>query len=158
VTARRLRLTLVCSALVYALARSVSLDALMIQDSRYAVERSVVSLVSPGEVIGAVGQYLPRESVIGWTLLPADQEELESKRPSYVIVNVGFSLRGDAESPSRRFYEALSTGTTGYTLMLRERTKPMFPLSLDSRFLRVEEDPFSNLTKINPLIEVYVRQ
>jgi hypothetical protein len=157
VTARRLRLTLVCSALAYALARSVSLDALMIQDSRYAVERSLVSLVSPGEVVGAAGQYLPRESVIGWTLLPADREELESKRPNYVIVNAGFSLRGDTES-SRRFYEALSSGATGYTLVLRQRTKPMFPLSLDSRFLRVEEDPFSNLTKINPLIEVYRRQ
>jgi hypothetical protein len=158
VRARRLRLTLVCAALAYAFARSVSLDALMIQDSRYAAERSLVSIVSPGEIVGGVGQYLPRASVLGWTLLPPDQKELESKRPSYLIVNAGFSLRGDAESTSRRFYEALSSGATRYKLLLRQRTKPMFPLSLDSRFLRVEEDPFSNLTKINPLIEVYVRQ
>ena len=31
----------------------------------------------------------------------------------------------------------------------------MFPLSLERRFVQVAEDPFSNLTKINPLIEVY---
>ncbi len=157
VTARPVRMTLVCVALAYAFARSVSLDALMIRDSRYSVERSVVSIVSPGEVVGAVGQYLPRASVIGWTLLPADEKELGSKGPNYVIVNAGFSLRGDAESTSRRFYEALSTGATPYKLLLRQRTTPMFPLSLDRRFLQVAEDPFSNLTKVNPLIEVYVR-
>ena len=48
VRARPLRLALVCAALVYALARSVALDALMIRDSRYAAERSVVSIVQPG--------------------------------------------------------------------------------------------------------------
>ena len=47
VTARPLRLTLVCAASWYALARAISLDALMIQDSRYAAERSLVSIVSP---------------------------------------------------------------------------------------------------------------
>jgi dolichyl-phosphate-mannose-protein mannosyltransferase/PA14 domain-containing protein len=158
VTVRRLRLTLVCAALAYAFARSISLDALMIQDSRYSVERSLVSIVSPGEVVGAAGQYLPRSSVIGWTLLPPDEKELESKRPTYVIVNAGFSLRGDAESTSRRFYDTISTGATRYRLLLRHRTKPMFPLSLERRFVQVAEDPFSNLTKINPLIEVYVRK
>jgi len=158
VTARRLRLTLVCVALTYAFARSIALDALMIQDSRYAVERSLVSVVKPGDVVGAVGQYLPRDSVIPWALLRPDPVELESRRPTYLIVNAGFSLRGDAESDSRRFYEALSAGATEYRLLLRQRTPPLFPLSLDRRFLRVEEDPFSNLTKIDPLIEVYVRK
>jgi hypothetical protein len=157
VTARPLRLTLVGAALAYALARSISLDALMLQDSRYAAERSLVSIVSPGDVVGAVGQYLPRASVVPWTLVPADQNELESKRPSYLLVNVGYSLRGDAESPPL-FYQALSAGATRYRLIGQYRTKPMFPLSLEGRFVQAAEDPFSNLTKINPLIEVYARR
>jgi hypothetical protein len=157
VRARPLRLALVCAALAYALARSIALDALMIRDSRYAAERSVVSLVRPGDIAGAVGQYLPRASVIGWWLLRADREELESRRPRYLIVNVGFSLRGDAESPPV-FYESLSSGTAGFKLIGQYRTAPMFPLSLERRFVQVTEDPFSNLTKINPLIEVYARR
>jgi hypothetical protein len=79
-------------------------------------------------------------------------------KPRYVIVNVAFGLRDDPTSPRRRFYDALSQGSTQYSLLFRERTTPAFPLRLEDEFRRVTEDPFSNLTKINPLIEVYVRR
>ena len=72
-------------------------------------------------------------------------------------MNAGFSLRGDAESPPL-FYESLSSGALGSQLIGQYRTKPMFPLSLERRFVQVTEDPFSNLTKINPLIEIYARR
>jgi len=156
--ARRLRLALVGCAVAYALARSISLDALMIQDSRYSVERSLRSLVKPGEAVAGVGRDLPRPSAVPWTPVATDLSAVEANRPTFIIVNVGFSLRWDVTSPRRQFYQALSSGATPYRLALRQRTKVPFPLSLERRFRQVAEDRFSNLTKINPLMEVYVRQ
>ena len=154
---RWVRAAVVVIIIGHALARVIALDALMIRDSRYTVERLMIPLGLRSDVISGVGGYLPRESVVTWTRQPADLADLELKKPRYVILNVAFSLRDEAGSPRRLFYEALSQGKTHYLLAFRTRTAPMFPLSLEGEFQRLTEDPFSNLTKINPLIEIYVR-
>jgi hypothetical protein len=157
VRGRWVRTVLVVAVLAHALARVVALDVLMLDDSRYAAEQRLVPLGLRGDVIAGIGGYLPRQSVLGWTPLPADFADVETKTPRYLILNVAFNVRDEAGSPRRLFYEALSQGKAGYALAFRTRTAPMFPLNLEGEFHRVTDDPFSNLTKINPLIEVYVR-
>jgi hypothetical protein len=157
VRGRWIRAAVVVVIIAHALARAVALDALMIRDSRYAAERRLVPLGLRSDVIAGIGGYLPRQSVLGWTPLPADFADVETKKPRYLILNVAFNVRDEAGSPRRLFYEALSQGKAGYALAFRTRTAPMFPLSLEGEFQQVTDDPFSNLTKINPLIEVYVR-
>jgi hypothetical protein len=157
VRGRWIRAAVVVVIIAHSLARAVALDAVMIRDSRYAAERRLVPLGLRSDVIAGIGGYLPRQSVLGWTPLPADFADVETKKPRYLILNVAFNVRDEAGSPRRLFYEALSQGKAGYALVFRTRTAPMFPLSLEGEFQRVTDDPFSNLTKINPLIEVYVR-
>ena len=72
-------------------------------------------------------------------------------------MNVGFRRRAEAGSPAQDFYAALDAGSAGYRRVARFRSPVVFPLSLEARFREVGDDPFSNLTKINPAIDVYVR-
>jgi hypothetical protein len=53
-------------------------------------------------------------------------------------------------------YDSLSSGRAGYERVLQYRTRlPWSPLNWESRFGGAWEDEFSNLTKINPPIEVF---
>jgi 4-amino-4-deoxy-L-arabinose transferase-like glycosyltransferase len=152
------RFGLVGACLVYAIARAAALDATMLRDSRYRIESAVVEAAGSRDTIAAAGMYVPRRSVLRWARLTADTAAIEGLKPKYVIVNAAFSRREPLGSPQGEFYAALSAGRIGYDLAFQRGRDPAFPLSLERRFTRVDEDQFSNLTKINPLIEVYVRR
>ena len=54
-------------------------------------------------------------------------------------------------------YDRVRNGDT-YSLVLQHRTSQIWPpLSMDPVFTGVAEDWFTNLDKVNPLIEVYRR-
>jgi 4-amino-4-deoxy-L-arabinose transferase-like glycosyltransferase len=154
---RRLRIAIAGIALAFAAARVVAFDALTILDSRYEVERWLVARTGPGTVIGAEGpsQYLPRPSRVLWNPVPQDLGALESLHPDFLVVNLGYARRGAAHN---QFYDALDNGSAGYRRALRYRTSvPLSPLRWEARFDQLAEDPFSNLTKVNPVIDVYER-
>jgi hypothetical protein len=155
-TARR---AIVAVAIVYACARAVSLDAMMIRDARYDAEHWLLAQLKPDTSVAAVGlpEYLPRWMVINWMAIPPDLPGLAKLKPDYVIVNVLFATR-ETTGSRHEFYQQLVNGTAGYRRVLHCRTSlPLSALNYESRFQGTYEDKFSNLTKINPPIEIYER-
>ena len=71
------------------------------------------------------------------------------------MVNVGFALRAEEGSAARETYTLLDAGTTDYRRVARFRGKAIPPLSWERRFQQITDDPFTNLTKVNPAIDVY---
>ena len=157
---RVLRLAFVAFAIVYGTARVVSLDALMLADSRYSVERWLVPRIGPDTQIAAEGPsiYLPRQSLLLWLRIDADSTALRESQPQYVIVNSGFRARRPPGSRANEFYRSLADGSANYRRVFSYRTElPWSPLKWEPRFNGLAEDPFSNVTKVNPTIEVYER-
>lgn len=151
-----------CAAVAFALWRAGSLDALMIRDSRYAAETWLRDNVGPEKTVAATGmsQYLPRHVMVGWDPIPASLDALRERErpPDYIVLNASFALREPAGSIRAEFYRALREGREGYTLHRVFRTPLRFsPLALEQRFREVRDDPQSNLSKINPAIEIYAR-
>jgi hypothetical protein len=155
--ARALRLAVVSCLFAYALSRVAALDALMIFDSRYAVEQWVLHHAPAEAHIAAAGHYLPRGGTLFWTPIAQDPDVLATLQPDFVIVNPAFTQRWSPASTPGRFYEALSRGSP-YKIVLRYRTHLWWsPLQFERRYSEAVDDPFSNLAKVNPLIEVYGR-
>lgn len=155
---RALRMAAVGVVVVYGGGRVLALDAMMLRDSRYEVENWLVEHAAPHERIAAVGfsVYLPRASKVFWTPLDQNLESLEAAKPDLVVINAAFSEREGPDSDAYAFYHALRSGVAGYERVLRHRTRlPWSPLTWEPRFNREWEDEFSNLTKINPPIEVF---
>jgi hypothetical protein len=158
VRGRKLRRAALCTAFAYALLRVAALDAMMALDSRYHAEQWLLEHVRPDQSLAAAGLYLPRQTRLWWAPLDQNLDELARMQPDFVIVNVGYNERLTDDPERRRFYEWLSKGHTPYRRVLRYRTTiPWSPLNWEERFRRGREDAFSNLTKVNPLIEVYAR-
>ena len=148
------------AAVAFAVWRVASLDALMIRDSRYAAEAWLLDNVAPGKTVAATGmsQYLPRHVMVGWDPMPASLESLREVAPDYIVLSAGFALREREGSIGAEFYRALREGRDGYTLKKAFRSPLRFsPLALEARFREVRDDPQSNLSKINPAIEIYGR-
>ena len=157
---RRLRLALVGIAAVYGAARVVSLDALMLNDSRYYVERWLVPRIGPETQLAADGNsiYLPRQSLLLWKKIDADPAVLREMQPQFLIVNAELRTRLPPDSMASAFYRLLVDGSAQYRQVLSHRTELRFlPLRWEPRFNGTFEDQFSNLTKVNPTIEVYER-
>lgn len=157
---RSLRVAVVGLAVVYGAARVVSLDALMLNDSRYYVERWLVPRIGPETQIAAEGNsiYLPRQSLLLWRRLEADPAALHEMQPRFLIVNAELRTRLPPDSAANAFHRSLADGTAQYRLVLTHRTALRFsPLRWEPRFNGTVEDQFSNVTKVNPMIEVYER-
>jgi hypothetical protein len=155
---RGLRIAASCCLFAYAVARVAALDALMIFDSRYAAEQWLLQHAPPDAHIAAAGNYLPRGGTLFWTPIPQDRDVLASVAPQFVIVNAAFTRRWSPSSGPGRFYDALSGADSTYKMVFSYRTNLLWsPLRLEKRFRDVVDDPFSNLSKVNPLIEIYGR-
>lgn len=153
---RTTRLIVTVVVFAYAIARCAALDILMLRDSRYAAELRLRREIKSGDRVAAVGirPYLPRPEIAPWIPMRPTTEQLHQLAPDVLVVNVGYALRtggGYSDALVRR----ILPGDSMYVLAGEYRTKVPFPLSLERRFQRVEEDPFSNLTKINPMILIY---
>jgi PA14 domain-containing protein len=158
---RLLRLTVAGLALAYGAARVVSLDVMMLRDSRYFVEHWIIDRIAPGTRIAAEGMplYLPRQAILLWVPVSSDPTVLAEQQPTFVILNPAYSARGaDEAAAPGEFYSALADGRAGYRRVLSYRTHLWFsPLEWEPRFNGRNEDQFSNITKVNPTIEVYER-
>jgi len=90
-------------ALIWGLGRSLSVDAQMAGDSRYAAERWLRTHAS-GQSVGAIGplEYLPRLEGLSVRTLGPSRARLERMRPDFVVLNADHSLRADPGSAKRR--------------------------------------------------------
>jgi hypothetical protein len=155
---RLAKLAVVTVMFAYALSRVAALDALMLLDSRYTVEQWLLQHAAPDARVAAAGHYLPRGGTLFWTPVAQDADALARLGPDYVIVNPAYTQRWSSDSAPGKFYAALSSGASGYKLVFRYRTYLWWsPLRFEKRFAESFDDPFSNLGKVNPVIEVYGR-
>jgi hypothetical protein len=156
---RTLKLAAVVVALGLALTRALALDVMMANDPRYEVEAWLRAHVAPTERVTAIGHdaLLPRSSMAPWKPARLNPELLTDTRPEFLIVNVGFAMRAEEGSPARQMFARLDGGATDYRRVGRFRGLVLPPLSWERRFQDVTDDPFTNLTKVNPTIDVYVR-
>ncbi len=157
---RRVRLSIAGLAIAYGASRVVTLDAMMLRDSRYYVERWIIDRIGPDTRIAADGTsiYLPRQAMLLWSRIAPDPAALREQRPTFVILNPAYSARAADEEAPNEFYSSLADGSAGYRRVLSYRTDLwLSPLQCEPRFSRRSEDQFSNVTKVNPTIEVYER-
>ena len=156
---RYARLAIAGLALAYGAARVVSLDVMMLRDSRYFVERWIIDRIGPGTRVAADGMplYLPRQAALLWIPISPSAAALREQQPTFVIRNPAYSARG-SDGGANEFYSSLADGSIGYRRVLSYRTPLWFsPLRWEPRFNGRNEDQFSNVTKVNPIIEVYER-
>jgi len=157
---RSLRLTIVGLAIAYGAARIVALDVMMVRDSRYFIERWIIDRIGAGTRIAAEGMplYLPRQAILLWAPLLPQPAALHEHQPTFLILNSAYSARGADPRAPNEFYTSLANGSAGYRRVLSYRTQLWFsPLQWEPRFNGQHEDQFSNVTKVNPIIEVYER-
>jgi hypothetical protein len=155
---RSVRLAVAGLAIAYGAARVVSLDVMMLRDSRYFVERWIIDRIGPDTRIAAEGVslYLPRQVTLLWRRIPPEPAALGEQQPTFVILNRAHSARG-SKGPSE-FSSALADRSSEYRRVLSYRTNLWFlPLQWEPRFNGRHEDQFSNVTKVNPTIDVYER-
>jgi 4-amino-4-deoxy-L-arabinose transferase-like glycosyltransferase len=138
-------------ALLYSLARAVSVNALLLRDSRYDAERWLEANAKPGEVVGYVAPeyYLPRLHELSAKRLRPTATVLERERPDFLVLNPDFAERFEPGSREDELFSNLERGRTSYALVYRQKSKAS-PL-LDF------EGILDNMSKISPSIEVYQR-
>lgn len=139
-------------ALVYSFAYAASIDVLLLNDSRYAVEQWLKEHADADEVVGFVGPeyYLPRLDGIPSRRVRPTASVLHRARPDYLVVNPDYASRFASGTREGELFESLASGRSGYGLVLSHQT--------ETRWVLVNFDGvLGNLAKVNPRIEVYER-
>jgi hypothetical protein len=160
--ARAWRLAVVTAVFAYTLLYGGTVDALMLHDSRYTVERWLTERVRAVDVVASSGlpRYLPR--LDRFRGLDVDHlETLLEARPAYFVVNADYTRSEPPDSPLGRLLTALRGGKTDYRLVLSARTPNPWPwlpgADPDLVGSRLDGESLSFLRNVNPTIEVYAR-
>ena len=154
--ARRIAIVCLTAACAYSVARAVALDTLMVMDSRVTIERWIASRLPYRSSVASVGPQstLPR---LDWADNINLRSEVISATAPYVVLNGTYAQRFDPSSLEGALYDRIRSGRE-YSLLLEYRANHIWPLSHDPVFKDSVEDQFTNLDKVNPLIEVYKRK
>ncbi|MGH9336946.1 MAG: ArnT family glycosyltransferase, partial [Vicinamibacteria bacterium] len=101
-------------ALLYSFGRAASLDALLLQDSRYHAERWLFQHATGGEVVGYMGPeyYLPRLHPFRSRRLRPTETVLERERPAFLVVNREYASRFEPGSREHELFSRLFAGRT----------------------------------------------
>jgi 4-amino-4-deoxy-L-arabinose transferase-like glycosyltransferase len=146
---------LVAASLAYALGRAVSMDVLLLYDTRYAAEQWLEKNVSKGAVVGYVGPeyYLPRLHLLAAKRLRPTETVLAREKPDYLVLNPEYASRFPPGTREHDLFSRLAAGRSGYGLVLslaaREGNPGWSLLDFDGIF--------ANLGKVSPPIEIYAR-
>ena len=154
--ARRVAIVCLAAACAYSLARAVALDTLMVLDSRVSIERWIASRLPYRSAVASAGPQssLPR---LEWADNINLRSEVISASAPYVVLNGTYAQRFDPSSLEGALYDQIRGGS-GYSLLHEYRANHIWPLSHDPVFRDSVEDQFTNLDKVNPLIQVYKRK
>lgn len=149
---------LIAVAFGQALLTAASLDAMMIADSRYAAQQWVRANVARDASILLVGPRVYLPVLDGYVGRYVDPEILEKEKNfdyDYVVVNVKYMRRYGPETGTDAIYQRLRRGE-GYALAFRRGPSlAWLPLARDPVFRSEREDPYTNLAKVDPEIEIY---
>lgn len=143
---------------VYSLAQGVSVNQMMSRDSRFTAEAWLLANVRPGHVVGMAGPraYLPRTYPLPTTDVQLDWTEIAFAPPEYLVVNLEHARR----PRDRAFFAPLLDGThQDYEPVATFKSPPgLALLAYFDVFRNGQEDPTTNLDKINPEIGVFARR
>ncbi|HEY2151721.1 MAG TPA: PA14 domain-containing protein [Vicinamibacterales bacterium] len=149
--------------LIYTLLYSGTVDALMVRDSRYGVERWLADHVREGDLVGTTGiaRYLPR--LDPFATVDLDRPETLTKAlPRFCIVNADYTRSEAVETPLGQVIAQLESGAAGYRLVLRARSSSPWPwlpgAHPDLVGDRLDLNSTSFLRNINPTIEIFERR
>jgi hypothetical protein len=142
----------VALAAVYSLARAVSVDALLLQDSRYAAEAWLSANAGADRVVGYMGPeyYLPRLHELRTQRLRPTETVLERERPDFLVINRDYVSRYAPETREGELFRNLFQGRTSYGLVYASPSSSSWSI-LDFEGL------LANMSKVSPPIEVYQR-
>ena len=149
--------------LLYTLLYSSTVDALMVNDSRYGVERWLAAHVRRNDLVGMIGipRYLPR--LDGFNTIDLDRlETFTEAQPAFCVVDADYTRIEPPDSPHNQMLATLRSDRSNYRLALRARSPSPWPwLPGAHRDLvgdRLDRVPLSFLRNINPTIEVFERR
>jgi hypothetical protein len=146
----------------YSLLYAATVDALMIGDSRYAVEGWLREHVGRGPLVDTTfpQQYLPRLDGVQWADVRTIADLRES-RAGFYLLNADYGRAEPETTPLGRLIAGLRNGTLGYALAFRYRAPSPWPWlpagPPDLVGPRTELPVFSFLRNVNPEMEVYRR-
>ena len=146
----KLNRAFVTLVLTYSVLRAVSVDVLLLKDSRYAIEQWL--LQNANGTIGFVGPeyYLPRLDRLNSRRLRPTITTLDRNKPDFLVINPQYLSRFSLGTRENDFLTLLRSGYTDYALVMRHQSQPSL-MFLD--FDQIQ----GNMAKVNPLIEVYQR-
>jgi hypothetical protein len=155
------RLTAVGVLIGWLLWRVVSVDVLLIRDSRYPAEAWLRDHVTRDALVASVNElgYLPRlETFRHREILPTIADTL-ANRPDFIVVNSEFLKRSPNDSPERTWLDWLETGAAPYETVYRHKAPLRWSaLAWQPRFFDRREDDFTNVDKANPEIIIFKRK
>lgn len=151
-------------AAVYSLLYVVSIDILMLHDSRYAVERYMSGVTQPGERIGFVFPtlYNPRLDAFQNGEV-SSVAQLNWERPRWFVLNVEYGRTEPSRTDIGQVISGLQSGSLGYVPVYTVRTPAPFPwLPAPHRDLTGDRidgptEVTSSLRHINPTFVVLKR-
>jgi hypothetical protein len=157
------RSAVVAGIFAYTTFYSATVDALMLNDSRFAVEQWVREQVRADELVGVSGPHelLPRLGVP--TADISTVPDLTEARPAYYVLNADYAAAVPADTAWGDLIGGLHSGTLGYRLAMRVRQPspwPWLPGAHPAFANPRRETPAywaSILRDINPTIEVFQR-
>ena len=159
---RMWRMIAVSAVFLYTLLYSATVDALMLRDSRYAVERWLAARAGPDDLVATSSftTYMPRTTGINSADV-YDSEALATLRPRFFVVNADYTLTEPADSPLGQILSRLRSGTGGYRLVFTTRAPSPWPWlpggHKDLVGPRRDPEMVSFLRNINPTIEIFER-
>ena len=142
-------------ALLYSLGRAVSVDALLLEDTRYHAERWLRANVSSSRVVGYMGPeyYLPRLHEFSTKRLRPTETVLDRERPDLLVVNPDYASRFEPGTREHELFSRLAAGRTRYGLVFSLRPRESNP-----RWSLLDfEGILANMSKVSPPVEIYER-
>jgi hypothetical protein len=162
---RALHRTLAWAVLAYSFVYVAQIDALMLRDSRYTLERYFAQVDRSGDAVGYVFPTLYNPRLDG---LPNSEitsvEQLQWEQPRWFVLNVEYGRTEPSTSHIGQLVSGLQDGRLGYRPVYRERTPAPFPWlpwphrDLTGDRLDGPTEITSSLRHINPTFIVYERQ
>jgi hypothetical protein len=169
------RTVVVSAALTYTSLYAATVDALMLNDSRYAVGRWMHATLGPDDLVGVSG---PRELLPGLECRCEDissVEALAKARPIYYILSADYAHAVASDTEWGKLIAGLEHETLGYHLTARVRQNAPWPWlpgahpdlvgAREANSDPLETNPFriasagafTILRDINPTIEIFER-
>lgn len=141
--------------------RALSVDAMMLNDSRYDVERWLHGRVEHGATVAWEGNpvYLPRLQRFDARYLAPSIADTQRDLPRFIVVNTQHSRRYEPGSGREAWWTWLQSEQSPYRIAYRRKNRPAWSaLSYEERLYQGVDDPLTTIGKINPEIVVFERR